>query len=195
MLILRDNGALQSINQDVSLYLPAFKIKNPFNSTRGITFRQLSSHMSGLPRNPPCPGLFETGCNLSYDKIYQNLAEMEVMYPPGEQPAYSNLGFGLLGRVLEQIKGPTWEQAVQEVIFSPLGMNNSGNSFTKETIKHLALGYYPGGTEAGNSIIDLHVSYSGFPCHPTIILSLWLLVRQEAFDLRGTDRKQTCTQP
>ena len=109
--------------------------------------------MSGLPRNPPCPGLFDTGCNISYSQIYENLAKMKLMYPPGTQPEYSNLGFGLLGRVLEKIQGPTWEEQVEEMVFKPLKMTNSGNSFTPGSVKNLAVGYYPDGTEASMQVI------------------------------------------
>ena len=147
-LMLRDSGKLRSLDENITNYLPEFRIGNPFQTHRGITFRQLSSHMSGLPRNPPCPGLFDTGCNISYSQMYKNLAKMKLMYPPGTQPEYSNLGFGLLGRVLEKIQGPTWEEQVEEMVFKPLKMTNSGNSFTPESIKNLALGYYPDGTEA-----------------------------------------------
>ena len=108
--------------------------------------------MAGLPRNSPCKDIFVTGCNLTDDQIYANLAEMELMYPPGEQPAYSNLGFGLLGRVLEQITQSKWEDAVQLMVFDTLGMNNSGNSFTSESVKQLAIGYNRDGTEAGQFV-------------------------------------------
>ena len=149
MLMLKDGGLLHSLDDNITTYLPEFKMKNPFQTHRGITFRQLSSHMAGLPRNAPCQGIFVTGCKLSYEKIYENLAKMELMYPPGEQPAYSNLGFGLLGRVLEKIRGPTWEEQLKKMILDPLGMTNSGNSFTPESIKELAVGYYPDGSIAG----------------------------------------------
>ena len=152
MLMLRDTGKLKSIDDNITNYLPEFSIQNPFQTHRGVTFRQLSSHMSGLPRNPPCPGLFETGCNLSYSQIYDNLAKMRLMFPPGTQPEYSNLGFGLLGRVLEKIQGPTWEEQVEETVIKPLKMNNTGNAFTPDAIKKLAVGYYSDGREACKSV-------------------------------------------
>ena len=104
--------------------------------------------MSGLARNPPCPGLFETGCNLTDTQIYDNLAKMKLMFPPGTQPEYSNLGFGLLGRALQAVQGGVWEEEVAQMVFKPLKMNNSGNSFTPEVVKNLAVGYYSDGTPA-----------------------------------------------
>ena len=152
-LMLRDTGKLKSLDDNITNYMPEFTIQNPFRTHRGVTFRQLSSHMSGLPRTPPCPGIFEVGCNLSYSQIYDNLAKMRLMFPPGTQPEYSNLGFGLLGRVLEKIQGPTWEDLAEEMVFKPLKMTNSGNSFTPGSTKDLAVGYYPDGKEASKHSI------------------------------------------
>ena len=185
-LMLRDSGALRSIDENITVYLPQFSIKNRFQTKRGITFRQLMSHMAGLPRNPPCKGLFVTGCNLTDDQIYANLAEMELMYPPGEQPAYSNLGFGLLGRVLEQITQSKWEDAVQFMVFDTLGMNNSGNSFNSESVKQLAVGYNPDGTKEGQFLILLSAcelssgllsciaKKKGFDCDLSLDITLYI---------------------
>jgi len=64
--------------------------------------------------------MFLQGCNLSYDKIYDNLAEMELEFPPGQEPQYSNLGFAILGRTLEKFLGTSWEAFSSSVtILSP----------------------------------------------------------------------------
>ena len=148
-LMLRDSKQLRSLDADITEYLPEFSIVNPFKTSRGITFRQLMSHMSGLPRESPCANIFVTGCDLSDQDIYKNLASIDLMYPPGQQPAYSNLGFGLLGRVLEKITNAKWEDSVKKMVFDQLGMTTSGNTFTSEDIEKLALGYYANGTQAG----------------------------------------------
>ena len=152
MLMSRDGtlegNQLPSLDEDITKYLPELKIQNPFQTKRGITFNQLSSHMAGLPRETPCPNMFLQGCNLSYDKIYDNLAEMELEFPPGQEPQYSNLGFAILGRTLEKFLGTSWEEALPKAILQPLGMKNSGNKFTPESIEHLAVGYSHLGTVA-----------------------------------------------
>lgn len=147
--MMRDSGHVKSLDDDITLYYPEFKVQNPFQTERGITFRQLMSHMSGLGRNTPCPGIFVTGCNLSDSEILKNLAKMRLMYPPGTQPAYSNLGFGLLGKVLTQIsEEKTWDDLLTKMILRPLGMQNTGNSFVKYDPKKMAIGYYPDGRVA-----------------------------------------------
>lgn len=151
-LMLRDSKQLRSLDADITEYLPEFSIINPFKTNRGVTVRQLMSHMSGLPRETPCANMFISGCNLSYDDVYKNLANIELMYPPGQQPAYSNLGFSLVGRVLEKITNAKWEDSIKKMVFDQLGMTTSGNTFTSDDIEKLALGYYANGTQAGTKI-------------------------------------------
>lgn len=170
-LILRDQRSLRSLNANVSEYLTEFSIKNPFKTKRGVTFRQLMSHMSGLPRATPCEDIFVTGCNLTDKDIYKNLADLELLYPPGEQPLYSNLGFGLLGRALEKVTKSRWEQAVKQIVFDPLGMTNSGNNFTFVNMEKLAYGYYPDGAQAGTYSAlfqNVYLCTSSSYCLPSI---------------------------
>lgn len=121
-LIMRDNGIyFCSLDDDIKNYYP-------FQTERGITFRQLLSHMSGLGRNAPCEGIFDFGCNISDAQMNKNIAGMRLMYPPGTQPAYSNLGFGLLGKVLTRIASESsWDALLTRLITGPLGMENTGN--------------------------------------------------------------------
>lgn len=174
-LMLRDSKELRSLDADITEYLPEFKITNPFKTSRGITFRQLMSHMSGLPRESPCPNTFVTGCNLSDADIYKNLANTELMYPPGQQPAYSNLGFALLGRTLERITKSRWEDSVKTMVFDQLGMTSAGNTFTKEDIKKLALGYYADGSQAGKITFTLLYTCTLFPYVNTVDVLLSLI--------------------
>ena len=146
---MRDEGLVKSADSDVASYNTRFSIKSNFQTARSVTFKQLASHMSGLSRESPCAGIFDTGCTATYDEIYQRLAESELMLPPGLQPSYSNLGFALLGRSLEVIDGPTWEDQVQKRILGPLGMKHSGTIITDDVKKFLAVGYYPDGSVAG----------------------------------------------
>ena len=152
--MMRDSGQIASLDDDITKYYPEFKVNNPFKTNRGVTFRQLMSHMSGLARNPPCNGLFETGCNITDEQMAKNIAGMRLMYPPGYRPAYSNLAFGLLGKVLTNIAGvASWDSLVKKMILDPLGLQNSGNTFNYSDRKNMAVGYYPNGVVA--DLIDI----------------------------------------
>ena len=105
------------------------------------------SHMSGLPRDIPCMDIFEKGCSLSDTEILHNLAEIRLMYPPGTQPAYSNLGFGLLGKVITKIaKASSWDELLTKMVLQPMGMNDTRNSCGDK--QDMAYGYYPDGSVA-----------------------------------------------
>ena len=140
LLQLRDANKLD-IDDPVTKYLPNFKINNPFRSRRNVTLRQLACHMGGLAREVPCPGTYDAGCKLSFDKIYDNIAKSSLIYPPGRMPSYSNMGFALLGRALEAYMKTPWEDWIYDDIAKPMNMSNTGARFTSSTVKNLAVGY------------------------------------------------------
>jgi len=70
--------------------------------------------------------------------------------PPWIRPSYSNLGFALLGRILEDIEGVdvVFEEFVQTNILNPLSMGSTGFNYTEEVLERLAVGYNPDGSIA-----------------------------------------------
>lgn len=162
---MRDRGNnFHSLDDDIKSYYPEFNIINPFQTERGITFRQLLSHMSGLGRNVPCEGIFDFGCNISDAQMMKNIAGMRLMYPPGTRPAYSNLGFGLLGKVLTRIaRAPSWDALLTKLITGPLAMENTGNSFEHVDAGKMAVGYYPDGSVA--DLIDIGWDAAAGQCY------------------------------
>ena len=158
MLQLRDAGTLPSLDEDITKYNHQFSVINPFGNTkRGISFHQLACHLSGLPRNPPCVGLFVSGCNASAEVIYQRLSKMKLDNPPGLKPSYSNLGIGLLGRTLEEVLSTrqSWEDYVEKEILAPLGMKDSGTRMPPKSSTQMAVGYLWDGSVAGRQIISV----------------------------------------
>ena len=151
MYQLRDAGILPSLDMDITQYNNEFSIINPFGKTRrGITFQQLSCHLSGLQREMPCAGIYGPGCNVSYSEIYKRLSESRLDYPPGWRPSYSNLGIGLLGRTLEKVleQVDTWEDYVIREIVDPLGMKDTGSKMPPKASTQMAVGYLEDGSMA-----------------------------------------------
>src|SRR6185369_1698967 len=68
------------------------------------------------------------------------LNNCELKYEPGTTYEYSNLGMGLLGFILTQVKNKPYPELVKEVILSPLGMNQTFISGMAKS-KLLATGY------------------------------------------------------
>ena len=81
---------------------------------------------------------------------------------PGEKWAYTNLGYIVLGYLLERITGQTYEDFVQENIFTPLGMNDSGMFSFVTVILRRASGYWPGsnGIENADRSFDTRIGFS-----------------------------------
>jgi CubicO group peptidase (beta-lactamase class C family) len=63
-------------------------------------------------------------------------------YPPGAEKNYSNFGYILLGYLIEQISGQSFEQYCQDYIFKPLKMTNTSFTFDKLNQSNIANPYY-----------------------------------------------------
>ena len=137
-----EQGKISSIDDPLSKYAPNFVIKNPYTD-ENITLREIASQMSGLPREAPC--LFS--CNTTSAEQLALLKDRTLILPPWVEPSYSNLGYGLLGRLLTEnlLQNETFESWTQENILIPLGMANTGFKITDEVEKNIAYPYLPKG--------------------------------------------------
>jgi CubicO group peptidase (beta-lactamase class C family) len=135
ILLLEDRGKLKT-DDLVRKYLPDAPA-----SWNKITIYHLLTHTSGIPDDA---AKYEPG---TPDKLVFN--DRPLNFQPGEQWAYTNLGYIVLGYLLERTSGQTYEEFVREHIFKPLGMNDSGLMSFVSIIPRRASGYWPGsnGTE------------------------------------------------
>lgn len=100
-----------------------------------FTLRHLACHTAGLPR---LPTNMVMRALLNPDNPYADYDEdalreylqkkLKLEAAPGERYAYSNLGMGLLGYVLEKQSGETYEALLQRWVFEPCGMTSSAVS-------------------------------------------------------------------
>lgn len=101
---------------------------NMHQSWHSITLRQLLSHTSGLPTNPPLR-LFNAWRALDTQdgltKVLQTVWDRPVKGPKGRY-RYSNLGYMLAGRVLEVATGRPWEDLLRDNIAAPIGLSSLG---------------------------------------------------------------------
>ena len=112
-------------------------------SVPGITLRSLATQMSGMVREVPLPCRGDdSDCAYTTEQMIPALNKLPVLWKPNRRPAYSNLGFSLLGRALENVSGgKKYEQHVKEEILAPLGMHNSGFDLeNQDVLDHLAVG-------------------------------------------------------
>ena len=137
IFLLQDRGKL-STDDLVKKYLPDAPA-----SWDKITIYHLLTHTSGIPDDG---AKYEPG---TPDKLVFN--ERPLNFQPGEQWAYTNLGYIVLGYLIERISGQTYEEFVYENIFKPLGMNDSGLMSFVTIIPRRASGYWPGSNGIENA--------------------------------------------
>lgn len=140
-LVQQDNITL---DQKVSDWLPKF----PYKST---TIRTLLNHRSGLQHYANFPGLMKKNWNrkkvLTNQDIYNLLAQnkFRLKTPNDTHFDYCNTNYVILALIIEKATGLNYRQAMQELIFKPLGMTNS-YVFNYETDRETASKSYRGTT-------------------------------------------------
>src|ERR1044071_3508717 len=130
ILLLEDRGKLKTSDL-VKKYLPDAPA-----SWNNITIYHLLTHTSGIPDDA---ATYQPG---PPDRLLFN--DKPLDFQPGERWSYTNLGYIVLGYLLQRIAGQSYEAFVQENLFKPLGMNDSGMFSYVRVIPRRASGYWPG---------------------------------------------------
>ncbi len=100
--------------------LPGWRVQG----SEGVTLRHLLSHTSGLPEDLAKGTLNYDDAN-SLDVILDAFMKVPPVKEQGEELIYSNIGFGLLGRVIERLSGYGYREAVWRTVLGPLWMNDT----------------------------------------------------------------------
>lgn len=139
ILQLRDAGKL-NLDDPVSKYLKYFNdLAMPTTDSPEITIRHLLTHSAGLPEdNAWGDRLLAKPENFIPELVGKGISFSNV---PGQKYEYSNLGYALLGQIIEEVSGISFEQYTTTNILKPLGMNSSVWEYSKAQQKHLVSGY------------------------------------------------------
>ena len=142
-LLLADAVSRNSIDLDelVERRLPATAQVPRFGS-RGIGFRDLATHRSGLPAADPKYDR-SRGEEYTVGRLYEWLAGCRLAFVPGERYEYGSMDMGIMGLALAQTAGKSWEELCGERICRPLGMKDTSTVLTEEQKNRLAQGYRP----------------------------------------------------
>jgi CubicO group peptidase (beta-lactamase class C family) len=90
--------------------------------SRPINIEDLMTHTSGLPPSAE-PGNAPTASSLA--ELVTAGAKTQLLFEPGAQWSYSNIGFDILGRIIEVVSGQSFDRFLSERIFEPLGMKDA----------------------------------------------------------------------
>jgi CubicO group peptidase (beta-lactamase class C family) len=134
---LAERGKL-SYDDTISKHLPDYPNKSVADK---VTIHHLLTHTSGMG---------------SYfnDKFFEKLDKTKTLadllpffvneplaFEPGAKWQYSNVGFTVLGLIIEKVSGKNYFDYVRENIFKPAGMNNTDSYERGAKVKNLAIGY------------------------------------------------------
>jgi len=137
IMILKKEGKL-NLDDKITDYLPEY----PAEKGDKITIHHLLSHTSGIPEYINLPELeclvFKENVPSEFMKLFWNL---DLDFKTGTELKYSNSGYYVLGVIIERITGKPYGQALQEKIFNPLKMINSGVIDISKICKNKAYGY------------------------------------------------------
>ncbi|OGQ23131.1 MAG: hypothetical protein A3C54_01820 [Deltaproteobacteria bacterium RIFCSPHIGHO2_02_FULL_60_17] len=129
MLLVREKKI--RLEDRVTRFFPNFGV---FGKTH-VTFRHLLAHCSGLPAWKPyyediVKGERDGKINFVVSRaaksyVFELIHREKSLGPPGTQSLYSDLGFMLLGEVIEEVTGWTLDRYCQDKVFKPMGLRST----------------------------------------------------------------------
>lgn len=139
---LRDAGRLR-LEDLVADHLPWFNLKQQYPDTGPITIRSILTHSSGLPRESDYP--YWTGPEFPFpsrEQVKEKLGSQKTLYAPSTYFQYSNLGMSLLGEIVAEVSGMSFQQYVEENILKPLRLTDTRTNLPESLWRQkLATGY------------------------------------------------------
>jgi CubicO group peptidase (beta-lactamase class C family) len=175
MLILQFvNDGKVRLDGSLSEYLPYYR---PDTGKR-ITVSELLSHTSGIPNFTDIPGFLDgppSRVRYGVQQFAQKYCSGDLRFEPGTEFEYSNSGYFLLGAILEEVSGESYEQLLQNRILKPLGMKDSGYTHSETIIEHRAAGYERSASGLQNArYYDMSIPFAAGALYSTVEdLYLW----------------------
>ena len=125
---------LVELDAPASHYLPQLSFNNPWAETSEVTVRHLLDHTAGLndahiwqmfsERPEPDTPLIEA--------FPDPKTQLRIRSRPGSRFSYSNMGYALLGLIIESVTGDRYESYLDQHVLAPLGMRDSTFAFTTQ---------------------------------------------------------------
>ncbi len=140
ILLLMEQGKLE-LSDPITLYF-----KNIPESKQAITIHHLLTHTSGLPG-----AMGDDYAPISRSEFQKLAWSKPLSFILGENYEYSNVGYTLLGMIVESVNGANYSDLLQKYIFSKAGMLTAGYSNHATDYKNLVHGFNSEGLDWGTS--------------------------------------------
>jgi CubicO group peptidase (beta-lactamase class C family) len=139
VVALRDEGRL-ALDDPIAHHVPELAaLRGPTDDSPPVTVRHLLTMSSGLATDDPW-GDRQQGLDLA---AFSTLLRgpLTFAWPPGTRFEYSNLGYGILGRLITNVAGAEYRDVIRARLLEPLGM--IATTYLREEVppERLALGY------------------------------------------------------
>jgi CubicO group peptidase (beta-lactamase class C family) len=138
VLQLMEEGLL-SLDDTIASHLPDYGA----DYSDRVTIRQLLQNRSGIPHTVDIPGWFDASFKESQtpEIFIETIASLPLRFEPDADYLYSNLGYYLLGMIVEHVTGRPFAEALSERVLEPLGMVNTGQIYADGALEALAKNY------------------------------------------------------
>jgi D-alanyl-D-alanine carboxypeptidase len=136
ILMLMEQGRL-ALDDLLTRFLPDYPMQGHV-----ITIEHLLTHTSGIQSYtdmPEWPPVWRK--DFTVHELIDFFKNKPMSFTPGTRWAYNNSGYHLLGAIIEQVSGQTYEAFLRERIFDPLGMRQTRYDRTEFIIPRRAAGY------------------------------------------------------
>jgi len=126
------------LDEDMCAYLPEYPAGDEV-----VTLRNLLTHTSGIPNYTDQGESFwrDTARHMTHEELLSRFVDLPLGFNPGQQWAYSNSGYYLLGMVIESVSESSYAEYMQAEFFEPLGLARMRYGSNGALIKNRAQGY------------------------------------------------------
>lgn len=132
VLQLVDDGRLRLADRVTDL-LPGFTLRDAA-AARRITLEQLLTHTSGIDGDQ----FLDLGRGAdAVARFVEACRDFDLVHPPGAMWSYCNAGFVLAGRIVELLRGASYDEVLRERLVRPLGLAATG-TLPEQAILHRA---------------------------------------------------------
>jgi CubicO group peptidase (beta-lactamase class C family) len=139
LLLLRDEGALR-LDDPVAEHVPAAaQLRGPTMDSPPITIRHLLTMAAGFPTDDPWGDRQQGLPAEAFTELVRG--GLSFAWAPGTAFEYSNLGYALLGLVIESCTGSSYRGVVTQRLLEPLGMTSTGFDETAVPVPRRATGH------------------------------------------------------
>jgi CubicO group peptidase (beta-lactamase class C family) len=159
ILMLQEQGKL-NVQDPICKYIPDCP-----TAWKEVTIHHLLTHTSGIPDFMGFSDYQETSATPSPPaQTMARFKDKPLDFQPGEKWSYSNSGYLLLGSIIEQVSGQSYEDFLQKNIFEPLKMVNTGYDHSRTD---LAIGY-TNRTDIKAKFVDMSIPYAAGGLYSTV---------------------------